>query len=159
MRRRFNVITAWGKRLSQLFNRKCLCAVHSPSMRWFLNVQIALSAAFLRWHPACANWTVVFSSVLRNSMRSVDTSLLRMWNVGRSPAAFSFRMIVVTALIWLAFFCFSWVLKTHDWSRNRICRGYTCFPWWMGQETDRWGPCIFSPLLPDRQSKHVWFFV
>ena len=37
-------------------------------------------------------------------MRSVDTSLSRMCNVGCSPAASSFLMIVVTALIWLAFF-------------------------------------------------------
>ena len=101
-----------------------LCAVHSPAMKWFFNVLIAFSAAFLQWHPTGANWTVMFSSVLRNSTRSVDSSLSRMWNVGRSPADFSFWMIFVTALIWLAFFCFSWVLQTHGRSRNRICRGY-----------------------------------
>ena len=39
-------------------------------------------------------------------MRSVETSLSRMWKVGLSPAAFSFLMIGVTALIWLAFFLF-----------------------------------------------------
>ena len=75
-------------------------------MKWFFNVLIALSAAFLRWHPTGTNWTMRFSSVSRTSMRSVDTSLSMMWNVGYSPAAFSFRMIVVTALIWLAFFLF-----------------------------------------------------
>ena len=37
-------------------------------------------------------------------MKSVETSLLRMLNVGCSPAALSFRMIVVTALICLDFF-------------------------------------------------------
>ena len=68
-------------------------------MKWFLNVLISISAAFLRWNLAGANWTVMFSSVSRNSMRSVDTSLSRMWNIGRSPAALSFRMIVVAALI------------------------------------------------------------
>ena len=75
-----------------------------PRNEVIFNVMISLSAAFLRWHPAGANWTVIFSSVLRNSMRSVETLLSRMWNVGRSPAALSFRMIVVTAFIWLAFF-------------------------------------------------------
>ena len=48
-------------------------------------------------------------------MRSVETSLSRMWKVGRSPAALSFLMIAVTAMIWLDFSCFSWVLRTHDW--------------------------------------------
>ena len=60
-------------------------------------------------------------------MRSVETSLLRMWKVGLSPAAFSFLMIFVTALIWLVFSCFSWVLQTHDWSRSHIRRGCTRF--------------------------------
>ena len=103
---RFSVITACGKRLYHLFKGKFLCAVHNPAMKWFFNVLIALSAAFLQWHPAGANWTVIFSSVSRNSMRSVETSLSRMWKVGLSPAALSFLMIVVTALIWLAFFLF-----------------------------------------------------
>ena len=87
-----------------MFMGKFLCAVHNPALKWFLNVLITLSYAFLRWHPAGANWTVIFSSVSRNSMRSVETSLSKMWNVGRSPAALSFWMIVVTALIWLSFF-------------------------------------------------------
>ena len=92
-------MTAIGKRLSHLFNGNFLCDMHSPAIKWFLNVLIALSAAFLRWHPAGANWTVVFSSVSRKAMRSVYTSLSRMWKVGRSPAAFRFLMIVVTDLI------------------------------------------------------------
>ena len=92
--------------LSHLFNGKFLCAVHSPAIKWFLTVLIALSAAFLRWHPEVTNWTVIFSLVSRKAMRSVDTSLSRMWKVGRIPAAFRFLMIVVTALIWLAFFLF-----------------------------------------------------
>ena len=83
-----------------------MCAVHNPAMKWFLKVMIALSAALLRWHPAGANWTVIFLSVSRNSMRSVETSLSRIWNAGRSPAAFIFPIIVVTALIWLPFFLF-----------------------------------------------------
>ena len=68
-----------------MFKGDFLCAVHNPAMKWFFNVLIALSAAFLQWHPAGANWTVMFSSVLRKAMRSVDTSLSRMWKVGRSP--------------------------------------------------------------------------
>ena len=89
-----------------MFKGKFLCAVHNPAMKWFFNVLIALSAAFLRWHPASANWTVIFSSVSKNSMRSVETSLSRMWKVGRSLSALSFLMIVVTALICLDFFLF-----------------------------------------------------
>ena len=85
---------------------------------------------------------------------SVDTSLYRMWKVGCSPAAFSFFIIAVTALIWLAFFCSSWVLQTHDLNLNRIRRKYTRFPWWMVQETDLWGQCKFSPLPHDKQSRN-----
>ena len=96
----------WGKRMSHLFNGKFLCAVHSPSIKLFLNVLIALSAAFLQWHPAGANWRVMFSLVSRKEMKSVDTSLSSMWKVGLSPAAFNFLMVVVTALIWMAFFLF-----------------------------------------------------
>ena len=39
-------------------------------------------------------------------MRSVETSLSRMWNVGRSPAALIFWMIVMMDLIWLNFSVF-----------------------------------------------------
>ena len=80
-----------------------MCSVQ-PSNEVVFNFLIALSDAFLQWHPAGANWTGIFSLVSMNSMRSIETSLSRMWNVGHSPAAFSFKMIVVTALIWLAFF-------------------------------------------------------
>ena len=145
--------------MSHLLNGKFLCAVHIPAIKWFLNILIALSAAFLRWHPAGANWKVMFSLVSRKAMRYVDTSLSRMWKVGRSTAAFRFLMIVVTTLIWLVFFCFSWVLRTHDLNRNLIRRGYTRCPWWTGQETDRWGQCTCFPLTHDRQSINLWFFV
>ena len=130
-----------------------------PRNEMVFNVLIALSAAFLRWHPAGANWTVMFSSVSRNSMRSVNTSFLRMWNVGCSPAAFSFLIIVVTALIWMAFFHFLGVLRTHHLNRNCIRRGYTPCPWCMVQETNWWVQCTFFPLPTDRKNRNLWFFL
>ena len=90
-----------------------------PSNKMVLNVLIALYAAFLRWHLAGANWTVMFSSFLRKEMRSVDTSLSRMWKVGRSPSAFRFLMIVVTALIWLAFFLL-FMGSANTWKTEKV---------------------------------------
>ena len=77
VRSRFSVMTDCGKRLSHLFNGECFCAMQSPAIKLFLNVLIALSAAFLRWLPAGANCTVSFSSDSRKAMWSVDTSLSR----------------------------------------------------------------------------------
>ena len=90
-------------------------------------------------------------------MRSIETSLSRMWKVGLSPADLIFLMIVVMALIWLDFSFF------HGFCEHMI--GVVVISaedvlvslgGWDKEPTSGIRVYIF-PLLPGRRSKNLWF--
>ena len=95
-RRRFNVATAWGNRRHHKRRGESLCVDTIPTMKWFLNVCIALSAEFRR----STSWDYPFSSSMY-SFKTFDHSLSNTCIFGISPLLHShFRIVWYVFLMW-----------------------------------------------------------
>ena len=82
VRSRFNVSSACCRRSHHSCSGNVFPTVHKPAMKWFLNVRIALLAAFKRWLFASTNWIVVFILFLTKFLTTMEHSLSITCNFG-----------------------------------------------------------------------------
>ena len=86
--KRLRVISACGSSRSHKCRGKSLSALHSPAMKWFWKVHMALSAALHRCTAGGTNWKSMFSWCI-NSFSCCEHSLSNRCSRGRNPARHS----------------------------------------------------------------------
>jgi hypothetical protein len=94
-----------GSSLSHKCIGKSLSLLANPAMKWFLNVQMALSAVFCLWIYGGASWYST-SLCVRNSLSAVEHSLSRCANLGVSRACLRLLNVVLYASKLLVLTCF-----------------------------------------------------
>ena len=95
---RFRRIVACCKILSHNLRLKSLYNLHSPAIKWFLNVCIDLYALFSLWLLVGTNWYLMFMVFIVIFM-SVHASLSMNWEPGLIPRIFKSSVKDVKDLI------------------------------------------------------------
>ena len=94
----FILIVEFYESLSHNWRRKSLYTLHSPAMKWFLNVWISLSELFALWILVWTNWYLMFMEVIV-IFKYVYASLSMKWKPGLIPRLLKSSVNSVKAFI------------------------------------------------------------
>ena len=84
---RFILVVACCKILSHNLRSKYLSTLHSPDIKWFLNVCIAFYSLFSMWLLGETIWYLIFMVIIV-SFKAVDAPLSMKWKPGWIPLLF-----------------------------------------------------------------------